>query len=195
MRDLEFQQPVSPARFQRNDITIGIELASPVGMILLRVDLADPKARSLVASVTGCTPPDALRMESSGERSLLWMSTDELLLMCGKGEVAGMLESAAQSFAGMHHAAVDVSDAWVCYRLTGNGVREVLSKGAPADMHKEAFRLGMVRRTRIGQVAVVICQTDDVEERFDILCRRSYAPYLSEWLLESASDCSNSASV
>ncbi len=188
MRDLDYEAPVSVSALQRPDTAIGIELAEPAGMVTLRAEMDDPAARRAVTSVTGCMPPDALRMETSGGRRLLWMSPDELLLVCGREEVAGIMESAAGAFAGLHCAAVDVSDARVCYRLTGGSVREVLAKGAPIDLHREAFTPGTVRRTRIAQVAVVICLIAGEGDKFEVLCHRSYALYLGAWLQEAARD-------
>lgn len=188
MRDLDYEPPVSAAALHRLDSAIGIELAEPAGMVTLRAELDDPTARSAIARVTGCTLPKALRMESSDGRSLLWMSPDELLLVCGREEVTGILDRAANAFAGAHFAAVDVSDARTRYRLTGKSVREVLAKGTPVDLHREAFTPGTVRRTRIAQVAAAICQMDGEEEVFEVQCHRSYAPYLGAWLLEAARD-------
>ena len=81
---------------------------------------------------------------------------------------------------------MNVSDARAVFSVTGRGARELIAKGAPVDMSPAAFGLGDLRRTHIGQVAAAFWMTAD--EALTLVCFRSYAGYMFDWLSASAKD-------
>ena len=156
-----------------------------VGMVTLRGDLADPRIAEAVRAETGCAPPAVRRIETAGASAVAWMSPDELLLFGPSAEAGARVEGLGRRLAGVHHLAVDVSDARAVFRIEGPGARAVLARGAPVDLAPDAFGPGDFRRTRLGQVACAFWATE--EAAFELMCFRSVVDYVSDWLAAAAS--------
>jgi sarcosine oxidase subunit gamma len=67
-------------------------------------------------------------------------------------------------------------------------LREVIAKLAPVDMSADAFTPGMVRRTRLAQVAAAFWMDDARTVR--VVCFRSVAAYMFGILSMSADESS-----
>ena len=159
------------------------------GMITIRGHTADPAFSGLVGAATGCPVPDPLCISGSGEDRLAWMSSDELLWLCGYAEVQGRADALAGQFEGLHAMAVNVSDTRTLFDVEGFHAREVLAKLCPIDLAPATFRAGMFRRTRLAQVAVAIWMED--EDRFRLVCARSVTRYVSDVLTVAAGNGSS----
>lgn len=179
-------ETVSPLAGRVAEGAASVRDAGPRGMITLRGDLADPDLRAICTEVTGAAFPDRNRVALAGEGGLAWMSPDEVLVMVPRAEAAAAVARIGDRLTGRHHLAVEVSDARAVIMLEGRGVREVLAKVAPVDLHPSAFGPGDFRRTRIGQVAGAFwCEAED---RFFVVCFRSVADYAFALLAQSARD-------
>ncbi len=165
-----------------SDVTVSQPPAP--GMITLRHDFAAHGAQAKLLSATGCVMPAARRIGFSGDRALAWMSPDEAMLFLPRAEAPGAAVEIAARLAPAPCLVADVSDARVVFRLSGPGAREVLAKGAPADLSPSAFGVGDFRRTRIGQVAAAFWLRGDGS--FDLMCFRSVAEYMRLWLETAA---------
>jgi len=177
-------EPVPALMGARFDGFAVIEELAPRGMIALRGDLATAALQKAATEATGADFPEPLRATRNGDDAILWMSPDELLLLCAYDRVPEVLAGLAQSLAGQHHLAVDMSDARSLFRVSGPHLREVLAKLTPADMAPDAFLPGQIRRTRLAQVAAGLWLRE--AEVAEILCFRSVAQYVFD-LLANAS--------
>ena len=171
---------MSEAEFAGLDPAVRISRRGPVGMVTLRGDLGSPRLADAVGAATGCAIPERRRVVFSGDRGVAWMSPDELMLFAGAGETAEAVAAIGAALAGMHHLAVDVSDARVLFRLEGPGAREVLAKGTPADLDAGSFGPGDFRRSRLGQVAAAFWMPE--AGTIDLMCFRSVAGFVAGWL-------------
>jgi len=79
-----------------------------------------------------------------------------------------------------------VKSARAVFRITGKGAREVLAKGAPVDLSKDAFGPGQIRRTRLGQVACAFWMSG--EDQFDLICFGSVSEFVFDWLSTAGKD-------
>ena len=152
------------------------------GMVTLRADLSDAAVAGAVKTAVGSDMPDVRKATETA----LWMSPDELLLLTPYGEAVAAVDKLTEALSGVHHLAVDVSDARTMFKLEGDAAREVLAKGAPVDLARDQFSIGDLRRTRISHVAAAFWQSGESPDVFEIICFRSYASYLWEWLEESS---------
>jgi len=75
-------------------------------------------------------------------------------------------------------AAVDVSAAYRCLELAGPGAPAVLAQGCSVEVG-----VGESAATLLARAGVVLHRPE--EERFRILVRPSFAPYLRAWLEEA----------
>ncbi|GGL57672.1 sarcosine oxidase subunit gamma [Wenxinia marina] len=156
------------------------------GMVTIRADLSDEAVQRTVGEVAGVHLPERGRASMKGERALLWMSPDELLLVAPYGAGGGLVSALGEKLEGVHHLAADVSDARAVIEVEGPGVRDVLAKLAPVDLSRGAFPVGAFRRTRLGQVAAAFWLETD--ERAQVICFRSVAEYVFGLLAASAKD-------
>ncbi len=164
---------------------INVADAGLMGMITLRGDLASAGMAKAVKAATG-SPMPAMRQITTGKSgAAAWMSSDELLLMVDYADADAVVAKISKSLGAAHHLAVNVSDARAVFNLPGDQIRDVLAKGSPADMSNDAFPIGEVRRTRIGQLAVAFWFTD--AQNAKLVCFRSVGGHIMRWL-ENASE-------
>ena len=156
---------------------IGIEETGLRGQITLRGDLGSIEIQNAVQQVMGADVPSAL---THTDGRVVWMSPDELLLLVPHDQAAAHATALNQALTGVHHMALDVSEARAILRLTGARAGEVLAKGAPCDCSDRGFPVGTARRTHLGGLAVGIWRLD--AETWEVMCFRSYAHHLMAWL-------------
>ena len=173
--------PVSALGGKSYDGFAQIREIGPLGMISLRCDLSDKALPALIKSITGTRMPAARRIESKDGNAAGWMSPDEMLLILPYNNVTEVLEVIGKKLNGIHHLAVDVSDARAVFRITGPKAAEVLMKLAPADL--DALGPNELRRTRVAQVAAAFWQD---AEGFTLVSFRSVAGYVMGLLEHSA---------
>lgn len=177
-------EAVSALGGARFDGLATIEEAGPTGMITLRGDLSSKEVKAAVKKVVGLGIP-AQRQALSGQgTAALWMSPDELLLMCPYTQVAGTIATLEEALVGQHFLALNVSDARALLRISGGGARETLAKLCPVDLSEAAFTPGMVRRTRMAQVPAAFWL--DEGGTFHLVCFRSVAEYAFNLLKTAA---------
>ena len=130
----------------------------------------------------GCDVPEPLAV--SGDGKAIWMSPDELLLMVPHGDAGAVASALSAALTGVHHMALDVSDAREVLRLSGPLVGEVLAKSVPCDCSEKGFPPGTARRTHLGGLAVGLWRLDGAT--WEVVCFRSYAHHLQAWLEQTA---------
>lgn len=167
-------------------LAIRIEEAGLQGMVTLRGALADDALRAAATRISGTAFPAQRRVDVNGPRRLLWMAPDEVLLVLPHDAAEPACAALARELGDRHHLCVDVSDARALFRLTGDGAREVLAKGAPVDLARGAFGVGDLRRTHLGQVAAAFWQVGEHPDVFELVCFRSVAGYVFDWLIGAA---------
>jgi len=154
------------------------------GMITLRGDLADDKLAAAVKSATGLAMPPVRGIREGKNGAVAWMSPDELLLMVAYDKAEATRAKLARALDGQHALAVNVSDARATFTLIGEGVREVIAKGSPADLSESALPVGEIRRSRIGQIAAAYWLSD--AQTMNVVCFRSVGAHLYSWLCTAA---------
>jgi sarcosine oxidase subunit gamma len=167
------------------DGLVKIEELAGQGMITLRGDLADKAIVAAVKDVFGVILPGTRETAFDGNTGALWMSPDEALLLCPYEEAPKKATDLASKLADAHALVVNVSDARAVFHLKGRALREVIAKLSPVDMSPDAFQPGMVRRTRMAQVAAAFWMDDTSTAR--VVCFRSVAAYMFK-LLSTAAD-------
>ncbi|WP_439521902.1 sarcosine oxidase subunit gamma [Marivita sp.] len=158
------------------------------GMVTVRGDLADTAIIKAVKDVFGVTLPGTRETAFDGAQGALWMSPDEALLLCPYVVAQQKADELAAKLADAHALVVNVSDARAVFQLKGTMLREVIAKLAPVDMSPDAFKPGMVRRTRLAQVAGAFWMDDAHSAR--VVCFRSVAGYMFGILRNAADDAS-----
>ena len=166
------------------DGLVRVEEIGPQGMITIRGDITSGNLQKPVTSVTGSAFPGQREACLNGDKGILWMSPDEVMVLVPYAEAQALTADLAAALSVDHSLVANVSDARACFRLTGEDVREVIAKLAPVDMSRDAFGPGQVRRTRFAQVAAAFWMVD--EQTAQIVCFRSVAQYMFDLLSVAA---------
>ena len=155
------------------------------GMVTVRADLADSAIVDALKSA-GLEIPSTRKILTVGETTVLWMSPDELLVVCAYEKAASLVASLTDALQSHHGLVVDVSDARAMIELAGDAgsVREVLAKLSPADLDASGLPVGEIRRSRLAQVPAAFWFEQDGKAR--VICFRSVADYVFGLLRQSA---------
>lgn len=161
---------------------VRVQEHGPYGMVTVRGDLADSRVSAALEAATGASMPDRRRAALNDRKGIAWMSPDEAMVVCARSEAPRIVSDLTAALAGVHHLAVDVSDARAVFRLEGDPgkLRDVLAKLTPADMRAAAFPVGEIRRTRLAQVPAAIWMVH--ADAAYVLCFRSVAGYVFDLL-------------
>ena len=150
----------------------------PVGMVTLKADLG--AAGEAVAAAAGAVMPAPRRVSVAGDRSILWMAPDEVLILGPRDAAAALVRDLSARLEGQGALVADVSDARAVLTLEGAGVREVLAKVCPADLRPGVLPEGEMRRTRLAQVPCGFWLS--APDRAHVIVFRSVARYAFEVL-------------
>ena len=175
------RDPVAPLGNARFDGFCQIREIGPLGMISLRAKADVKSLAKAIKAAVGTKVPAARRIEMAGDRGCGWMSPDEYLLVLPYAAVPAALDAIGKAMAGVHHLAVDVSDARAVFRVEGAKADQVLAKLSPVDFAK--LEPGELRRTRAAQVATAFWKEGD---GFTVVCFRSVGRYVFDLLAMSA---------
>ena len=184
MADLHFESALAH-RSAPDNLSISMREISERGMIDLRGSMTDKKFMSAAKSALGVELPKVPRTSTAfGDVQVLWLSTDQWLVLTGRARVGALLSDLRKSFGSIHSLAVDVSDMRAIIRLDGEGVRETLMKGSTLDLISEDYAPGNVRRMRFAEIAALLHVVE--QNVIDIYVFRSYADYAWEFLIKAA---------
>ncbi len=161
------------------DGIVDISEAGLQGMIALRGDLGGTEVAKAVG-LTGCTLPGQRQITHAGAMSVAWMSPDEFLILCPYADAPTLAGKMQEALGAAHGLVANVSDARAVFRVSGPAMRDVIAKLAPVDLSPAAFTPGMIRRTRLAQVAAAFHLRD--ETTCEIVCFRSVAQYMFDLL-------------
>jgi sarcosine oxidase, subunit gamma len=184
MVDLHFESALAH-REAPDNISISMREISERGMIDLRGSATDKKFTAAAKTALGVELPKAPRTSTTfGDVQVLWLSTDQWLVLTGRARVTTLLADLRKSLGTIHSLAVDVSDMRAIIRLEGEGVRETLMKGSTLDLISEDYAPGTVRRMRFAEIAALLHVVE--QNMIDIYVFRSYADYAWEFLVKAA---------
>ncbi len=153
----------------------------PVGMITLRAKSDAKGLSAAIKAAVGVATPAIRRIEMKDGKGAGWMSPDEYLLVLPYADVAGALAVLAEKLDGVHHLAVDVSDARAVFRVEGAKADQVLMKLCPVD--QATLAPNELRRTRAAQVAAAFWRD---ETGYTVVAFRSVGGYVMGLLTHSA---------
>ncbi len=129
--------------------------------------------------------PD-LRPPAASVLHAFWLGPDEWLLLAEPG-AGGMLVRVLRAALHPRAAAVtDLSAGATVLRLRGPEARAVLAHGCALDLGPAAFPPGACAQTLLARAQVLVAAID-ARPTFDLIVRRSFAPYAAAWLRDAGS--------
>jgi sarcosine oxidase subunit gamma len=157
----------------------------------LRGDRADEGFRRAVAEIVGTEPPPGPEAWIGREgTAILGLGPDEWLVIGPEGTEAQLAERLEAALAGRFAAVTDVTENWTVIAASGAKLREVLAKGCPLDLHPRTVRPGFVGQSMVVHADVILHLMADGSDgqvpAAHLYVRRSFAPYLRDWLADAA---------
>lgn len=150
-------------------------------------DTAD-KARAAIEKIAGLAPPkDAVSAAVKGKTHILWNGPNRWWIVESDArDIAPDLKDAL----GDDAAVVSLGHSRACLRVSGNSLRDVLSKGSTYDFHPNVFKAGTCIQTGMAHVGVTLhCLSNKAgSEEVDIYVLRSFAQHFFEWLQEASGE-------
>lgn len=132
-------------------------------------------------------PLEANTTQEQGGVRLVWVSPDDCFVISGRGQAAVMEARLRESLKGEHFAVTDVSSGYFTLSLAGAATRTMLAQGCPLDLHPRAFKRGQCAGSHFFKASVWLWQVSH-EPRFELLMRRSFAPYVDTMLAKASLD-------
>ncbi|WP_405651514.1 sarcosine oxidase subunit gamma [Streptomyces sp. NBC_00019] len=124
----------------------------------------------------------------TGELTVLWLGPDEWLLV-GPPGTERELESRIRTAAGDEPVSVtDVSAQRTTLLVAGPRAHDLLAHGCALDLHPRSFGSGRCAQTTLGRTQVIVVARADSRAGFWVLVRSSFAGYLTDWLLDAATE-------
>ncbi|MEU8110347.1 sarcosine oxidase subunit gamma family protein [Nonomuraea muscovyensis] len=148
----------------------------------LRVDPASPAARDLGDVLGVPLPVEQCTAVTAGDVTVAWLGPDEWLVVAPAGHRHELL---VKALGDRHGSVVDVSAQRTTLLVGGPRARDLLAHGCALDLHPRVFGPGRCAQTMLARAQVVLLPRPD---DFLVLVRSSFAAYLSEWLLDAATE-------
>jgi sarcosine oxidase, subunit gamma len=115
----------------------------------------------------------------------IWVSPDDFFVISSNGLAEAQEAKLRQALQGKHFAVTDVSSGYYRLSLSGSATCSMLAQGCPLDLHSNVFSIGQCAGSHFFKASLWIWRVSDAP-RFDLLVRRSFAPYVDA-LLRKAS--------
>ena len=165
---------------------VRIEDAGLRGMITVRGDLASTNIKNAATGVTGVDFPGQGEAKCVGETGILWLSPDEIMVLCPWAERNAALTQIRTTLGPAHSLVADVSDARAVFTLSGpdGALRDTLAKLTPANLSPQELPVGRLRRTRLAQIPGAFWFRDT--QTVELIVFRSVARYAFDLLSNAA---------
>ena len=152
----------------------------------LRLDPADSEALAAIQHMLGVQLPLTPNTTAAGPELLAaWLGPDEWLLLAERQEADSLVTDLQTALTGHFASVVDTSAGQTVIRLSGPSALDVLARGCALDLHPSVFPPGACAQTLLARAQALLIAVDDTPT-FDIIVRRSFAPYAAAWLQDSA---------
>jgi sarcosine oxidase subunit gamma len=159
-----------------------------LAQVNVRLNAKGPAADAVGLALGLPLPLEPGTVVRGGELTALWLGPDEWLVV-GRPGTERELESRIRSAAGDEPVSVThVSAQRTTVLVAGPRARDLLSHGCSLDLHPRAFGPGRCAQTTLARTQVVLVARDEPRAGFWVLVRSSFAGYLSDWLLDAATE-------
>jgi sarcosine oxidase subunit gamma len=170
-----------------SEFELQVQLLGEASHINLRGNAADKAFLAAVKTATGCVLPLAPNTVSDGDARVCWLGPNEWLLVSPDGNATELLRALNAALQAQHVAVNDLSGGQLLLRLTGGAVRDMLAKACTLDLHQSVFDAGACAQTSLGKANVIIL-THKTGSGVDVIVRRSFSDYLSQWLRRAGAE-------
>lgn len=153
-----------------------------LGYISLRGNSGLPEFVANVSTALGAAlPTQPCTMQATSWGSILWISPDEWLIVCERGQRQPIQQALETTLSGIHCQVVDNSGGYTWVALQGTRIVDLLRHCTVYDV--ENMPVGHVVGSTFGKLSTFIVRNHD---GFHLVFRRSFADYIWRYLERSA---------
>jgi sarcosine oxidase, subunit gamma len=122
---------------------------------------------------------------------LVWVSPDDCFVIAPTAQAAKLEAALRQALQGQHFAVTDVSSGYHLLSLAGSDTRSMLAQGCPLDLHPSNFSTGQCAGSHFFKASLWLWPISDspTEPKFELLVRRSFAPYVDTMIRKASLEC------
>ncbi|NUR02389.1 MAG: sarcosine oxidase subunit gamma [Streptomyces sp.] len=159
-----------------------------LGQVNVRLDAKGGAADAVGLALGLQLPLEPNTAVRAGELTALWLGPDEWLVVGPPGSERD-LENRIRAAVGEEPVSVtEVSAQRTTLLVSGPSARDLLAHGCALDLHPRAFGTGRCAQTTLGRTQVVLVARDEPGAGLWVLVRSSFAGYLTDWLLDAATE-------
>ena len=118
---------------------------------------------------------------SNGNLDALWLSPDEWMIYLNENIFDNLYNEISKLNLG---SVTDVSDQWVCIKISGSKVFDLLTSGSPFDFREFKNNKNHVIQTLLNHIDVTIHHKELNE--INLFVRRSFSEHLMSWFNDNA---------
>ncbi len=158
-----------------------VQVSEPAGLahINLRGDPGDAAFLAAVKGVLGAELPLAANTTAAaGEHTVCWLGPDEWLVV-STADSATVAKALQGALGDLFSSVTEIGGGNAVMVLRGAGVRELLARDCPLDLHPRELGPGRCAQTRLAKAAVLLRPLDD--GALELVVRRSFVSYLRLW--------------
>ena len=126
-------------------------------------------------------PVEANTSTSNDNLDALWLSPDEWMIYLNDNIFNNLYNEISKLNLG---SVTDVSDQWVCIKISGSKVFDLLISGSPFDFREFKNNKNHVTQTLLNHIDVTIHHKEINE--INLFVRRSFSEHLMSWLRDSS---------
>ena len=180
-----------PGRHGSADGPAGLAVAEIADRDLIQLSTFPDRLRDVrakLAAELGLDMPDDTGIAAAAGGHTVFAIAPERFWIAGPRS-AGLFENLSRRFAGEMALLSELGHSRTLLRLAGPGVRDVMAKALPVDLHVSVFADGAFAQSALHHVPVLVhrCARDGADG-FDLYVPRSYALSLFEWLMHAAAE-------
>ncbi len=176
------------AAFARRAVPASADAAGPTIAIRPQLDFVNLRGRAddaAFVAAASATLDVALPLDANtvarGRRTVYWLGPDEWLVETAAGTGDSLTLALRERLDGIFAAVTVLNGGLAAFRLSGDGVPDLLAQGMTIELDPRIFGVGACAQTGLGKAPVLIAPVGD-DPVFDLLVRRSFADYVACWL-------------
>jgi sarcosine oxidase, subunit gamma len=158
---------------------LALSVGNPVRQVGLRLR---PPFPAYIAGIPLPLAPN--RVATASGLRVLWLGPDEWLVVA-EGEAPDLLPRLEHAVAERRADVCDLSSSRMIIDIIGPAARDLIASGCGLDLHPRVFGPGQCAQTLFARVPVILDQLD-AAPHYRLLVRRSYARWLTDWMIDMA---------
>jgi sarcosine oxidase subunit gamma len=154
-------------------------------LVNVRGEAGDGAFIAAVESVIGARLPAKPNTVAQGsEYEALWLGPDEWLVRSNEARTPELELKLRKALGALYASVVDVGSGYTVVEVSGERVRDVISRGCPLDLHPKVLQRGQCAQSHYFKAPIVLIPTAD--DTFELIVRRSFADYFIRILTDAA---------